>query len=391
MNGCLLSPEKKAVYIKLLLVNRVSLAQLAELRPCVNQEDLAIIIQHIYDLNEKQVLKVSALATTMAFVDGIKNNRRNSIFTDKINDNFRNGTNKIILAEGDSWFNYPVILSDVIDWIAMEPNMAVYSLANAGDWLLNMLQQRKYVEELSVLHPDFFLMSAGGNDMVGQSRLGAVVDPSGHSGEFAENALAKLLIAGVEANSNPPVPLCREKFDKGLKYLSKDFYALLLFLHLQYYFLMNEILNGGKFPGIKIITQGYDYPIPQHDGGWGWNPLHWFKPFIRMLLGNGAWLKTPLQMRGILDDKTQENIVYTMIYLFNEMMIYTGGLFCKMPGLEKSVFHVDSRGSAGPLGWTDELHLLPEHFKNTGKTFIDCINGLPSPDEQVYVVKKMHP
>jgi len=389
MDKCPLSPEKKAVYIKLFLANRISAEQLAELRHCVNEKDLAIIIQRIYDLNEKQVLDVAALDSVMAFADGIKNSRRNAIFTNKINHDFRKGSNKIILAEGDSWFNYSVILSDVVDWIAMEKNMAVYSLANAGDWLLNMLHQRKYVEELSVLHPDFFLMSAGGNDLVGKSRIGAIVDPSGHSDEFDHNEFAKQLMDKV--GTNPVVPLDGQKFEVGLKYLSKDFYELLMFFHLQYYFLMKGILTGGKFTGIRIITQGYDYPIPQHNGGWGWNPLHWFKPFIRMFLGNGTWLKTPLQMRGVLDPAIQEKIVYTMIYLFNEMMIKTGDLFCQLPGLEASVFHIDSRGSAGPDGWTDELHLLPEHFKNTGKTFIDCINGVPSPHGQVYVVNQIHP
>ncbi|MDB5141089.1 MAG: hypothetical protein JWR12_3005 [Mucilaginibacter sp.] len=383
MEECPLSPEKKAIYIKLLLANRISLEQLAELRHCVNEKDLAVIIQRIYDLNEKQVLAVAKLNSVMAFADSIKNIRRNAIFTNKINHDFRNGSNKIILAEGDSWFNYPVILSDVVDWIAMEKNIAVYSLANAGDWLLNMLHQRKYVEELSVLHPDVFLMSAGGNDLVGQSRIGAIVDPLGDSIEISYCGFAVELMENVK--TNPIVPLDQGKFDIGLKYLSKDFYALLMFFHLQYYFLMKGILTGGKFPGIRIITQGYDYALPQHDGGWGWNPLHWFKPFVRMFLGNGTWLKTPLQMRGILDAAIQENTVYTMIYLFNEMMINTGGIF------GKSVFHVDSRGSAGPDGWTDELHLLPEHFKNTGKTFIDCINGVPSPHGQVYVVNQMHP
>src|SRR5476651_356944 len=187
MEGCPLSPEKKAIYIELFLANRISLEQLAELRHCIDEKDLAVIIQRIYDLNEKQVLDVAALDSVMAFADSIKNTRRNTIFTDKINHNFRNGSNKIILAEGDSWFNYPVILSDVVDWIAMEKNMAVYSLANAGDWLLNMLHQRKYVEELSVLHPDVFLMSAGGNDLVGQSRIGAIVNPTGQSDEFTHS------------------------------------------------------------------------------------------------------------------------------------------------------------------------------------------------------------
>ena len=54
----------------------------------------------------------------------------------------------VILAEGDSWFNYPVLLSDVLDWVGMEPDMIVYSVAEGGDWFLNILSARKYVEHL---------------------------------------------------------------------------------------------------------------------------------------------------------------------------------------------------------------------------------------------------
>lgn len=62
-----------------------------------------------------------------------------------------------------------------------------------------------------------------------------------------------------------------------------------------------------------------------------------------------------------------------MIYLFNEMMIDIGRVFSEMLG-ENRVFHIDSRGSVGQNGWTDELHPLPAHFKKTAAAFIHCIN-----------------
>jgi hypothetical protein len=386
-------PSLKQALIKALLANRISLDDLALLRRHINEVDLSEIIQKIYDLNKTQVYELAALEKAMALVDGMKNSNRNARFTAKINQDFRKGTHKVILAEGDSWFNYPVILSDVIDWVGMEDNLAVYSLASGGDWLLNMLNAKKYVEELSVMHPDVFLMSAGGNDLVGRSRLAAVVDPGGSSGEFEQSAWAVALIRGAKV-----VPLDRARFANGARFISKDFYALLMFFDLQYYFLLDEILTGrtgdganSKFPGIQVITQGYDYALPSHQLGFGWNPLHWFRPFIRMFLGHGSWLKTPLQMRGILDPQDQKDIVYAMIYLFNEMMINTGKLFCNMPNVGSKVFHIDSRGSIGPDGWTDELHALPVHFKQIGQTFIDCINGEISRHGQVFVVNELHP
>ncbi len=395
MVKCTLESSKNKHLIEKLLGNNITNPELEELRKKINEYELAIIIQKIYDLNENQVLEVAALARVMGWIDGVKNSWRNGRFTKKIKNNFRNGSNKIILAEGDSWFNYPVILSDIVDWIGMEDNMAVYSLANGGDWLLNMLNARKYVEELSVLHPDVFLISGGGNDLVGKSRVGAIVDPSGLQGQYEKSHFAQMLMEVIVRERKPPiVPIEWDRFYDGVKYLSKDFFALLLFFHMKYSFLIDGILCGGtndpskgKFPGIQIITQGYDYVLPDNSLGPFPSLLHWFRPIVRKFLGHGTWLKTPLQMRGINHRCTQKNIVYAMIYLFNEMMIFTGNKFCEIKGLEHSVFHIDSRGSVGENGWTDELHPLPKHFKDIGETFVRCINQKDSsPHGQVFVV-----
>lgn len=390
------SPLPKLALILKLLGNSISCAELTTLRKTINAEDLSFIIEKIYDLNEVQVIKFAAVDRLVSKVDLVKNAQRNSRFYAKIKKEFRNGSNKIILAEGDSWFNYPVILSDVIDWVSMEDNLAVYSLASGGDWLFNMLNARKYVEEFSVVHPDFFVISGGGNDLLGSNRLAAILEPSGKSQELAKNEWARQLIE--KAGLRQIIPLDQRKFNEGIKYLSKDFFALLMFFDLQYYFLINGILTdgtglfkSGKFAGTKIITQGYDYAIPSYNGGWGINPLRWYVPFIRSLLGHGSWLKTPLLLRGITNASTQANIIYAMIYLFNEMMIETGEVFSEIPGLEKSVFHIDSRGAVGADGWTDELHPKPEHFKRIGQTFIDCINSLPSAHGKIYVVNERYP
>jgi len=170
-----------------------------------------------------------------------------------------------------------------------------------------------------------------------------------------------------------------------------------MFFHLQYYFLIEGILTGGvkegapKFPGIRIVTQGYDFAIPSYDKEWGLKPWRWYIPFIRSFLGHGGWLKTPLQMRGINNAEVQKKVVYAMIYLFNEMMIEMGTIFEKDEKIKGRVFHVDSRGSLGENGWTDELHPKPEHFLNTGATFVKCINGVQPTYPNVYVVKSFFP
>jgi hypothetical protein len=365
-----------------LLANNITLSKLEDLRRMINAEDLSTIIQRIYDLNEKYILTLSKVDGLLRTLDDIKNKRRNKLFTKKIRGGFRTNSNKVILAEGDSWFNYPIILTDIIDRISMEKDFAVYSLASGGDWLLNMLTARHYVEELSILHPDVFLISGGGNDLVGSSRLAAVIDPD-KCKEFDKNEWAQQLIA--KANTGH-VDFDPKAFNDGICYLSKDFFALLMFFHLQYFYLIDRIRQSDKFPGIQIITQGYDYPIPSYAKG-KLSFQHWYVPFIRSFLGHGSWLKTPLQMRGVLKQDVQQNILYAMIYLFNEMMIEIGNLFAQTG--YASVFHIDSRQSVSNNGWTDELHPKPIHFMNTGKVFVDCIRGKPSTYGQVYVVNKI--
>ena len=172
----------------------------------------------------------------------------------------------------------------------------------------------------------------------------------GGSVEYARNGWAQQLIANAEKTH---VPLEQLQFTQGLEYLSKDFFALLMFFHLQFYFIFNGVICGAskksKFPGMKIITQGYDYPIPSFKKGFGLLPGRWYIPFIRTFLGHGIWLKEPMQVRGITKDQVQQNILYAMIYLFNEMMIEMGTLF-NTDG-EARVFHIDSRGSVGRTGW----------------------------------------
>jgi len=385
-----LQPEhpKKDDLIKKLLANRISISELEELRSGITAEDLSDIIQRIYDLNEKYILKISAVEGMLRTLNAVKNNRRNKRFIRKIQQRFRDGSdttgkNKVILAEGDSWFNYPIILTDLIDRISMEEDLAVYSIASGGDWLLNMLTARNYVEELSVLHPDVFLISGGGNDLVGSSRLAAVIDPNGCE-EYKNSEWANLLVSQARTEF---IERNDDRFLHGVRYLSKDFFALLMFFHLQYTLLIGNILKSGKFEGIQIITQGYDYPLPSLNRG-GIRLFRWYIPFIRDFLGHGRWLKTPLLMRGIVQGSTQRDILYAMIYLFNEMMIYTGYLFSK--SYPNSVYHIDSRGAVGERGWSDELHPLPSKFMRIGETFIHCIRRDQSPTfDHTYVVNPL--
>ena len=363
---------KKAGLINQLTDNRISRANLNKLMEAATSDDLKEIVLRIFDMNEAAMLEKSAVDGSLRWLNALKNERRRSRYNAQIKRfAHRSDPLKKIVAEGDSWFNYPIVLSDIIDFIAMENDTAVYSLAAGGDWLLNMIAAREYVDGLSVHQPEFFLMSGGGNDVGGMSRVAMMVNKSKQiPTEFSQSKWAEYIIE--KARDKPDA----KRWENALPYLSKDFFALLMLFRLQYYYLFSGLLVQGKkkFPNLKIITQGYDFLVPSDKKGWGLNPFKWYVPALRWL-GHGSWLQMPLLIKGIADATLQKDILYAFMFLFNEMMIELGYYFTERHGLENQLFHIDSRGLVGPDEWTDEIHPQPQKFKIIAQTYLDCMNG----------------
>ena len=105
-------------------------------------------------------------------------------------------------------------------------------------------------------------------------------------------------------------------------------------------------------------------------------------PLLRKV-NHGNWLQMPLLMKGVPKEK-HKDVLYAMIFLFNEMMIDVADHFNKniiqgkQQKNEHRVFHIDGRGIVPDNGWTDELHPTPRYFKKVASLFIKCINGAPS-------------
>ena len=220
-----------------------------------------------------------------------------------------------IVAEGDSWFQYPLLLKDTIDQLIDRDNFqyAIYGLSEAGDLLSNIVREDEISEALNRENPDVFLISGGGNDMVGDNRLATMVK------EFSANRKAE----------NYP----NAKFD--------DF---LIELERLYRDLFTRILTD--HPHLKIICHGYDNAIPQ----------------------KGTWLGKPLISKGITAKTLQRQIVAVMIGRFNDTLKKIEADF---PG---SVYHVDCRKVVGTVSkWHDELHPKNEGYFKVAKKFDEVI------------------
>ncbi len=325
--------------------------------------DLREMIKRIYNMNESSLLEQSdASSGKLGELNQKSTEKRTKKYYKKIDRNFRdpdNKTNKVILSEGDSWFQFPIDVKDIIDWLVKKHNYAIYSIAYGGDWITNIIYEGTYIEELSVHTPDVFLMSGGGNDMVGGNKIAVMVSKDQQKNTKYKSV--KELDRFEELTDTD-----RQEIFEGQKYLLKEFHSFLITIKAQYYLILHSI-SRSDLTDMMIITQGYDYAIPSLKNRFSLRyPLQYF---INAFVDTGKWLARPMLIRGITNKETQRKIIKAMIFEFNEML---KGIADKFP----NVYHIDCRGVAkGKKDWYDELHLKSHKFQKVAEVYSMLING----------------
>jgi lysophospholipase L1-like esterase len=223
-----------------------------------------------------------------------------------------------IVSEGDSWFQFPFLLKDVIDWLS--DDYAIWSLDEAGDTLENMtsdLNIDKIIEAIISKNPDVFLISGGGNDM------------------FADGVFSTLL--NPFTGSLDPNKHLNVNFDKFIKDII-DFYRKLF----------EKILR--RFPGLRIICHGYDHVIPRE---------------------LGIFMGAEMQKKGITNRKLQKEIMKNAIDQLNKAQIEL-----VRSEFRNRVFHVDCRTAVNANNWFDEIHPNNDGFKSVADQFKTVINKI---------------
>jgi lysophospholipase L1-like esterase len=198
----------------------------------------------------------------------------------------------LIAAEGDSWFQYPILLKDVIDCVF--DDYAVFCRSEAGDTLDNMVRRKEYLDALERTGGRLLLLSGGGNDLVA-------------GGELAQHL---------------------RPFDPALapaEYLLPSFNGVLDAAMANIERIVRDV--GRAFTGASVICHGYDYAVP----------------------ANGKWLGKPMKSRGIKDASLQKDIATVMVDRLNTRL---RTLANQSPRLS----YVDCRGVVGAGRWHDELH-----------------------------------
>lgn len=240
----------------------------------------------------------------------------------------------VLLAEGDSWFEYPIFLRDVIDVLSARYN--VRCLSKAGDEMVDIREDMEHLSELQDLSDDrvevaAVLLSAGGNDMVGD-RMQSYIRP------FQEGR-------------------------PGTWYLDPTRFPRKLASLIQSYRKIVRELRGVQ-ADLPILIHGYDYGNPLEEQG------------IRVPPRDG-WLGRPLRALGIPDGDLHDEIAKALIDAFNDALkTLAGG---NVAGGEfAEVYHVDCRDQVGAQ-WFDELHPTDQGFETVSKLFSDVLQDAGAP------------
>lgn len=234
-----------------------------------------------------------ALKAGMALANAWARNHRAALFRNRLRAGY---SGPIVVSEGDSWYQYPWFLRDVIDNL-MQP-YAVNSLGAAGDTLANMIAHGEYRQAISDHGARFFLFSASGNDVLGGGDLSKLLHTFRPGMELQDvlrgDAVARVL----------------QEVDQG------------------YDLVIREALAASA--GVQVFFHGYDRPVPRR---------------------GGKWLGRPMEELGI-PRGMQQLITGHLIDLLNGRLAQVAARY---PG---QAHHVDCRGRVGTSvqSWYDELH-----------------------------------
>lgn len=219
-----------------------------------------------------------------------------------------------IVAEGDSWFQYPFLLHDAIDHLMDDSQLAVLCFSEAGDILSNMTAKGEFYPALQRETPSYFLISGGGNDMVDGQGLRALLP------RYAPDRKAKGYLASAGWGN------FRNRIGQ------------------QYSSLFKRVLQQN--PNIRIVCHGYDHPIP----------------------ADGPWLGRPMRDIDIVDPALQRDIAHLLVDDINAVL----SAVAKNAG--KQVRYVNCRGSVDPAkGWHDEFHPTSTDFRKVAGRISEVI------------------
>ena len=250
----------------------------------------------------------------------------------------------VLVAEGDSWFNYP--LNDILRLLEDHHGYEVESVAHWGDRVEDMAYGMGQLEEFTRriekllrqnIIPKAILVSGGGNDVAGTEfsmMVNHALSPiSGLNQSVLQGVIDERVRIAYVTILSAVTRLCEQR-------------------------------TGHRIP---ILVHGYDYAVPDgrgFAGGWGFLP--------------GPWLEPGFREKGYEDKKeVRLDLVKQMIDRFNEML---QGMV-KSPSFSH-VKYIDLRntlsfGNNYKKDWANELHPTAAGFERVTNRFASILDALP--------------
>lgn len=228
-----------------------------------------------------------------------------------------------IVAEGDSWFQYPFMLRDIVDYLSGV--YSVFSVAAAGATLEDYLKNSEFLETIAQVKPQFFLLSGGGNDLLGK-------------------AFDTLIREAPDSGKIGPDRYLTDAFQTTITAVLDRYKRILRLVHLGY-------------PEVRVLVHGYDYVIPSG---------------AEKLPGSSSWMGEVLNKRGINDTAEREGISHHIIDGFNEQLRTVAAQY-------PNVTYLDLRGTVRRTDrladyWYDEIHPNDKGFLSLSSKFVSEIN-----------------
>jgi len=221
-----------------------------------------------------------------------------------------------IVSEGDSWFQHPLV-TDTIDHLGK--SYPIYCVAAAGDTLKNYDKEGEWIKVVKEKQPSFFLISGGGNDILGEQFEHYIKKGPHASGLTPDKYLEPTLL--IELDSLKGV------YEK----MFKELFAVR--------------------PDIHVLFHGYDYIIPLESTKKGWLGRYMIK-------------------KGM---KSQSDRKAVLTYILDQFNARIKAVAEKFPG---KVHYINARGLVRDNQWYDEIHPDKEGFGAVAGKFLEKIDAL---------------
>jgi hypothetical protein len=252
----------------------------------------------------------------------------------------------VLVAEGDSWFQFPLAVDEVIDHLTKHFRIDCGSAA--GDTLANMAdgppgeggQEYMILLRRNASRVRAFLFSAAGNDIIG--------DEPGPGGTRVA-VLTRILRPTTTPNPTPADVIDAGELQRRLDKLREGYTKVI-----------TRIRSDPRFARLPIVLHGYSYVFAfPHGPDDPRNPL-W--------AAKDEWLGSAFAQHGIMDHVLRHEVLKVLLNRLHDMLADLAREEANQ------VWLVDCRKALPKVtDWADEIHGTSKGFRKVAAKFRDTL------------------